>query len=267
MEEPAAEREEIAKLIEELEKYDNEAGYGLEYKEVRRRLEATIRELVNKGEKCLEHLHPLLEHPGTWSCLFALETIKGIRSEKSVLPLVNYIRSNEDGDYWEGCEEAMYALSNIGEPAAKILLGEVKADFERKVHLTFLVGALTRIKSDDVYSFMVEVTEDYFKNPEKYEGWFNIGLFTYEFESQGKGEILPLLRRLLGMRGLRESDRREIRDTAKSIEDPAKFKEEIRKLARQTQKPVPHSKKKKIGRNDPCPCGSGKKYKKCCLDK
>jgi len=26
-------------------------------------------------------------------------------------------------------------------------------------------------------------------------------------------------------------------------------------------------KKKKIGRNDPCPCGSGKKYKKCCLDK
>jgi preprotein translocase subunit SecA len=23
----------------------------------------------------------------------------------------------------------------------------------------------------------------------------------------------------------------------------------------------------KIGRNDPCPCGSGKKYKKCCLAK
>ena len=25
--------------------------------------------------------------------------------------------------------------------------------------------------------------------------------------------------------------------------------------------------KNKVGRNDPCPCGSGKKYKKCCLDK
>ena len=23
----------------------------------------------------------------------------------------------------------------------------------------------------------------------------------------------------------------------------------------------------KLGRNDPCPCGSGKKYKKCCLSK
>jgi len=23
-------------------------------------------------------------------------------------------------------------------------------------------------------------------------------------------------------------------------------------------------KNKKVGRNDPCPCGSGKKYKRCC---
>ena len=25
--------------------------------------------------------------------------------------------------------------------------------------------------------------------------------------------------------------------------------------------------KKTPGRNDPCPCGSGKKFKKCCLEK
>ncbi|WP_238374901.1 SEC-C metal-binding domain-containing protein, partial [Aggregatibacter actinomycetemcomitans] len=30
----------------------------------------------------------------------------------------------------------------------------------------------------------------------------------------------------------------------------------------QTEKP-----KRKVGRNDPCPCGSGKKYKKCCINK
>ena len=28
--------------------------------------------------------------------------------------------------------------------------------------------------------------------------------------------------------------------------------------------PVVKTEKKKVGRNDPCPCGSGKKYKKCC---
>ena len=31
------------------------------------------------------------------------------------------------------------------------------------------------------------------------------------------------------------------------------------------KKTQPLTKKKKIGRNQPCPCGSGKKYKKCCL--
>jgi uncharacterized protein YecA (UPF0149 family) len=30
---------------------------------------------------------------------------------------------------------------------------------------------------------------------------------------------------------------------------------------------VDATKQKKIGRNQPCPCGSGKKYKKCCLNK
>ena len=30
------------------------------------------------------------------------------------------------------------------------------------------------------------------------------------------------------------------------------------------RKPVRHS-EPRVGRNDPCPCGSGKKYKKCCL--
>ena len=30
--------------------------------------------------------------------------------------------------------------------------------------------------------------------------------------------------------------------------------------------PTPRQRKRmKIGRNDPCPCGSGKKFKKCCL--
>ncbi|WP_202963229.1 SEC-C metal-binding domain-containing protein [Geomicrobium sp. JCM 19037] len=29
---------------------------------------------------------------------------------------------------------------------------------------------------------------------------------------------------------------------------------------------VPFKPGQKVGRNEPCPCGSGKKYKKCCMD-
>ena len=31
-----------------------------------------------------------------------------------------------------------------------------------------------------------------------------------------------------------------------------------------TVRKEPVRKKNQVGRNDPCPCGSGKKYKKCC---
>jgi len=31
-----------------------------------------------------------------------------------------------------------------------------------------------------------------------------------------------------------------------------------------SRRPLAMTGKKKIGRNDPCPCGSGKKYKHCC---
>ena len=41
------------------------------------------------------------------------------------------------------------------------------------------------------------------------------------------------------------------------------LKMEVRKEEKRTPPPVP-VKKEKIGRNDPCPCGSGKKYKNCC---
>jgi len=41
----------------------------------------------------------------------------------------------------------------------------------------------------------------------------------------------------------------------------------LRKLARIREaagRPAPLPRRVKIGRNDPCPCGSGKKYKRCC---
>lgn len=42
---------------------------------------------------------------------------------------------------------------------------------------------------------------------------------------------------------------------------------ELHRISMEDQKNIikfPTSKKRKIGRNDPCPCGSGKKYKRCC---
>lgn len=52
-------------------------------------------------------------------------------------------------------------------------------------------------------------------------------------------------------------------------EDQELFREkDIEKLFREIDAQYNRQEKKiKIGRNDPCPCGSGKKYKKCCLNR
>jgi len=50
-------------------------------------------------------------------------------------------------------------------------------------------------------------------------------------------------------------------------EEPDTYEEMNSFFANATKKWEPAQKKVKIGRNDPCPCGSGKKYKQCCLNK
>jgi len=40
--------------------------------------------------------------------------------------------------------------------------------------------------------------------------------------------------------------------------------EDISDIERLLNPPEPYRADDAIGRNDPCPCGSGKKYKKCC---
>jgi preprotein translocase subunit SecA len=50
------------------------------------------------------------------------------------------------------------------------------------------------------------------------------------------------------------------------VEAPAEKKQTVENRGDGTvsKKPVRKKKEEQIGRNDPCPCGSGKKYKKCC---
>ncbi len=72
----------------------------------------------------------------------------------------------------------------------------------------------------------------------------------------GKEEVIA--------RTIKDREYKLVEDTIKEMEwwacfKPKKQQREVFK-PEQTREPV----KKKIGRNEPCPCGSGKKYKKCC---
>jgi preprotein translocase subunit SecA len=55
-------------------------------------------------------------------------------------------------------------------------------------------------------------------------------------------------------------------DEIKREESDNRRVEGLKNIGGKEAKKVPYVKKvsDKIGRNDPCPCGSGKKYKQCC---
>lgn len=57
----------------------------------------------------------------------------------------------------------------------------------------------------------------------------------------------------------------DVHNTTRTWRDGAHTPHELAMIKRSAQADLPQPEKpKKIGRNDPCPCGSGKKYKKCC---
>ena len=58
--------------------------------------------------------------------------------------------------------------------------------------------------------------------------------------------------------GLREEEEEEEEDFYYDDDDDFVYQPRVETIVRTTPK---------VGRNNPCPCGSGKKYKKCCLKK
>jgi preprotein translocase subunit SecA len=61
--------------------------------------------------------------------------------------------------------------------------------------------------------------------------------------------------------------KRQQQDKLEELAKKARRKDDVEaeeKLVKETEKVKPIEAKGQPGRNDPCPCGSGKKYKKCC---
>lgn len=120
----------------------------------------------------------------------------------------------------------------------------------------------------DVYRFMQEVF-GYSMNTTN--GFYEVkDYFTYE---NGIGELGPILDRY-GLVFNREDQLHEFINMLMTAKNntrtwlnngwtPEEMQKQIRPQGNNTLE-FEVVKKQKVGRNDPCPCGSGKKYKKCC---
>lgn len=68
-------------------------------------------------------------------------------------------------------------------------------------------------------------------------------------------QVLDLINQASANPQMNEDEQKLIVETGTSI---------VEEILKSRHKPV--VKVKTPNRNDPCPCGSGKKYKKCCMD-
>ncbi len=77
----------------------------------------------------------------------------------------------------------------------------------------------------------------------------------------------------IGDRYEKRKDKRKLTDLARRgmSSDEIEAEEQAIAAAKEERAKDPDGYKlasdKEVGRNDPCPCGSGKKYKKCCANK
>lgn len=120
-------------------------------------------------------------------------------------------------------------------------------------------------KCDQLYSTWLEENPDW--------GWGYIGWSDcYWNDSSNLLKSEEILKRALSQESLQ--DRSDVLDRAVDLykelgKHPEAYalKKELETLSRMN--PMKHInntpvRSEKVGRNDPCPCGSGKKYKKCC---
>ena len=234
-------KEDIPELLELAMDMDyNEFYDDKEYeKEVDRFFYATVYAVEILGRlQAVEAIEPFLEklYDDEDNEFFSesMPAFFGAIGKEGIEPLKEHIQSRDEVNLilFEVFKNIVKADPTTEEPVSSLLMDYINTTKSDATHIAFAVLALIDCTGVKYIEFIREI----FKTKDVD---FSIG-----------GDIEDIEIRL----GIRTK-----RDTP-SLGGFWSFDEDINTS-------VPEIVKTKIGRNDPCPCGSGKKYKKCCLNK
>jgi hypothetical protein len=207
-----------------------------------------------------------------WAPVHAWRVLAQLRVEEAIRPLIGLFNELIDDDW--ASDELPQVFSLFGEkpikPLKDYLLDSSNNEFSRATAASCLeeIGKKNPSLRDHCISILSEYLERSTVDVPTLNGLviahliglkaadsidvirkaFNTGYV--DFTVAGDLEDVEIM---LGLRTERESPQPNYIDS--DYEDLARRFDSFK------------TKKKKIGRNDPCPCGSGKKYKKCCLNK
>lgn len=199
---------------------------------------------------------------GYWPALFknkpdsALSALRGLSEDRDIYwyMRVNAVEPIMAAAYRQGCEASDQALAWLANLVTdetedwdfRLSAADILLDYPHPEYRTLLENMATRqtglgkhFDEDDVRKAYEDTQprQDRFSNPWKF----------YEPDAIAKRQIR-----------WREEDELEEKRVLKNIDDYLDYDSAYHNEPYVRSEP-------KVGRNDPCPCGSGKKYKKCCL--
>jgi hypothetical protein len=242
--------------------------------------EADIPELIRMATDAdLHNAH--YESADIWAPLHAWRALGQLRAVDAAGPLVHLFKQLKHDDWIT--EELPAVFSMIGTATIPVLKEFLADDRVEEISRISVPACLVRIANDhpgdrdSCLGVLVRQLQKFETNGPALNGFLILGLIEL-----GATEAIEMIRKTFSANHVDLSILGDVEDaeielglrTSRSTPPPrldllgrpfdldsflggAVFDDAIRKV------PVQHA--AKIGRNDPCPCGSGKKFKKCCL--
>ncbi|WP_428910049.1 SEC-C metal-binding domain-containing protein [Niallia sp. Krafla_26] len=198
--------------------------------------------------------------------IFNLYMAGELRTE-SVIPELVQILDKDEGDL--ALEEARDALIKIG---TEIVIDEVAKIALNEPAFYFTIEVLAKIKTKKAEQLLLHLFDNATDPTAKtmiadalcqHLSIEAIPKVQKLIEDGYDSMLLDLDKSLYANIVINEVDQPHRLELEKSLEEEARLQEERNSMLDPFTMPV---KTEKVGRNDPCPCGSGKKYKKCCMN-
>lgn len=198
-----------------------------------------------------------------WPPIHAVSLLAELRAPEAIRPMLEILA----GASWEEIlhSRLVVRLPDFGaavvEPALEIL---ANAEEPSARHSLCCVLSKVGVHDDRIFDSLCDLFDD------------DEALGAMCFADYGDDEALPILEGAIGDFALDPDDAESmyrLRDLESAYEAlggrmPEVLRQRVEAIRREWAARVEaRSTSKKTGRNDPCPCGSGKKFKKCCLGK
>ena len=218
---------------------------------------------LNKGEQ---------DSLEVWAPVHAWRILGQLKAEDAAEPLTDLLRLFEsDDDHFVG-EELPKVYGMIGEKAVPVLENYIFNDSNGLFDRIAALHGLERIAANDPQcrEQCISIFQRKLRAYEDNDPTLNAFIVTFLVDLEGIEAIDEIQQAYeadcVDLSVLGDFEDVEIRLGFKRYRTkPPVNSAEIDRINNNLPAPTP-VKRKKIGRNEPCPCGSGKKYKKCCID-